>query len=591
MWYGRHASSWALLLVVGSARRARSSAVELVYFALLIGGLIFIHEFGHFALAKVFGVKVLTFSIGFGPKLLRLRGRETEYCLSVLPFGGFVKMLEEGKGAGPIPPEDRSRTFEAQSLYKRVLIVVAGPAMNLLFPILLYGAVFLEHRSLPPAVVGVVFPGMPAEGKLQPGDRVEAIDGDEVRTYPDVQRLLSGKAGRAVKLVVTREGRELEVVLTPVRVARDREREIEESADVLGFLPGLPAPTVGVPATDSPAYRAGLRSFDRVVSVGGTRISTMEELTQLLSANRGATVTLSYLRPVPVLAQGGLFDLAVMEPGVATLTPLPRPAPVEGGVLRERDVLDRVGIESSEMFVAFVPEGSSEWKAGLRAGDRITHLDGKPQRLWLAMKDELKRGASQMRELRWTREGEPKRGFFQLRREGWQDEYGQSYERYVFRTTSWAPRHVELVPNPNPVLYALRSAIEETGSVIRFISVGFVRILQGKISLRSVSGPITLYDVAGQAGAKGTTYFVWAMAVISINLGLVNLLPIPVLDGGHLVFLGLEALKKRPVSMRAREIASLVGMSMLALLMLLAFKNDVERRWELILGQLRDLFG
>lgn len=566
--------------------------MDLAYFALLIGVLIFIHELGHFAFAKFFGVKVLTFSIGFGPKLLRFRGRETEYCLAILPFGGFVKMLEEGKGAGPIPPEDRRRTFEAQALWKRILIVLAGPAMNLFFPVVLYTSVFLEHRALPPPVVGVVFPGMPADGKLQPGDRIEAIDGNPVATYPDVQRLLAGKAGSRVTLVVTRDGREIGVEVLPVRVARDREREIAEDADVLGFLPGLPAPVIGVPTVDSPAYRAGLRTFDRIVSIGGRRVTSMQELVQILAANRGDTVTLSFMRPIPVGGEGGLFDLAVMEPGVATLTPSLRVASVsEDADVRAKDAVDRAGIETSEMYVAFVPEASSEWKAGLRPGDRVTHLDGVQQRLWLAMKEDLKRGASQMRELRWTRDGEQKRGFFQLRREVWQDEYAQNYERYVFRTTHWAPRSIDLVPNPHPITYAVRSALEETGSVIRFLSVGFVRIAQGRVSLKSVSGPITLYDVAGQAGAKGTTYFVWAMAVISINLGLVNLLPIPVLDGGHLVFLALEAIKKRPVSLRAREIASLVGMSMLMVLMLVAFKNDVERRWEVIVGQIRELFG
>jgi regulator of sigma E protease len=566
--------------------------VDLAYFALLIGGLIFIHEFGHFVFAKLFGVKVITFSIGFGPKLLRVRGRETEYCLSVLPFGGFVKMLEEGKGRDPIPPEDRRRTFEAQALWKRIVIVLAGPAMNLLFPVVLYTSVFLEDRSLPPPVVGVVFPDMPADGKLLPGDRIEAVDGVPVATYPDVQRLLSGKAGRHVTLVVTREGREIGVELSPVRVSRERERDFEEAADVIGFLPWLPAPVIGVASVDSPAHRAGLRTFDRIVSVAGRRISTMQELVQLLAANRGDTVQISFMRPTPFTADGGFVDMAVMEPGEAMLTPAARAAGTpEDAAGRAKDVLDRVGIETSDMYVATVPEASSEWKAGLRPGDRITHLDGVPQRLWLAMQDDLKRGASRMRELRWTRDGEPKRGFFQLRREVWQDEYAQSYERYVPRLGHWAPRAVELMPNPSPITYAVRSAMEETASVIRFLSVGFVRILQGKVSLKTVSGPITLYDVAGQAGAKGTTYFVWAMAVISINLGLVNLLPIPVLDGGHLVFLALEAVKKRPVSVRSREIASLVGMSMLVVLMLIAFNNDMARRWDVILGQIRELFS
>src|SRR5205814_513023 len=127
-------------------RDVRRSAVpvDLLYFVLFISILIFIHEFGHFAFAKLFGVKVLTFSIGFGPKVLKVRGKETEYCIGVLPFGGFVKMLEEGKAEQPILPEEKHRTFEAQPLWKRVVIVLAGPAMNLVFPVALYTSVYLE---------------------------------------------------------------------------------------------------------------------------------------------------------------------------------------------------------------------------------------------------------------------------------------------------------------------------------------------------------------------------------------------------------------------------------------------------------------
>src|SRR3954470_11656640 len=108
--------------------------MDLLYFVILISALIFVHELGHYPWAKVFGVTAITFSIGFGPKILRLRGKETEYCVGLLPFGGFVKMLEEGKATEPIPPEDRPRTFEAQALWKRVVIVLAGPAMNVIFP-------------------------------------------------------------------------------------------------------------------------------------------------------------------------------------------------------------------------------------------------------------------------------------------------------------------------------------------------------------------------------------------------------------------------------------------------------------------------
>jgi regulator of sigma E protease len=202
------------------------------------------------------------------------------------------------------------------------------------------------------------------------------------------------------------------------------------------------------------------------------------------------------------------------------------------------------------------------------------------------------RGANRMHELTWTRGGDPMAGTFQLRSEQWEDEIGQRVENYIFRTTHWAPNAPDAyVPNPHPLVYAIRRGFEETGSVIKFIGVGFVRILQGRVSLSAVSGPITIYDIAGQAGAKGTTYFVWAMALISVNLGLINLLPIPVLDGGHLFFFVVEWVRRRPLSLRVREVASLVGMSVLFLLMLLAFKNDVERRWDVIVGQLREIFS
>ncbi len=186
--------------------------VDLLYFVLLVSSLIFIHESGHFAFAKIFGVKVLTFSIGFGPKIVRIRGKETEYCVGLLPFGGFVKMLEESKRSEPILPEERGRTFESQALWKRIVIVLAGPAMNVFFPIALYTSVYLEDTQLLAPTVGVGGPGRPADGKLEPGDRILAVDGE-----PD--RELSGPATTSSALTqaspcscrLERDGKTLEV--------------------------------------------------------------------------------------------------------------------------------------------------------------------------------------------------------------------------------------------------------------------------------------------------------------------------------------------------------------------------------------------
>jgi regulator of sigma E protease len=569
--------------------------VDLLYFVLLVSSLIFIHESGHFAFAKIFGVKVLTFSIGFGPKIVRIRGKETEYCVGLLPFGGFVKMLEESKRAEPILPEERGRTFEAQALWKRIVIVLAGPAMNVFFPVALYTSVYLEDTLLVPPTVGVVVPGLAADGKLEPGDRILRVNGAAIASNHDLNRIVGGLAGKPVRLSVERDAKTLDVTVTPSDEVQVRELDIEEHKGRLGFDPRFPAPVIGIARTNSPAA-AGMRTFDLITSINGRRIDRFIDLVDMLSDNRGDQVVVSYLRPVDVpRAMGGLCDLGVLEPGAATLTPLPRTPgaalPVSESA-RAADVLERTGIESADMYVAFVPEASGEWLAALRPGDRITTLDGEPQRLWRMFEDKLVAGKDRRHLLQWTRDGVAMAGEFTLRKEAWDDEFGQHYERYVFRTDHWLPMAPDrLVQNPHPLAYALRQGLDETASVIRFISVGMLRLVQGRVSLSSVSGPITMYDIAGQAGAKGTTYFVWAMALISVNLGLINLLPIPVLDGGQLLFFLYEAARRRPLPLRIREVASLVGMVMLVLLMLVAFKNDVERRWDVIVSQVRELWS
>src|SRR5688572_25635308 len=180
--------------------------MDFVYFIILVSSLIFVHELGHFLFAKAFGVRVMTFSLGFGPKILRLRGRETEYCISLLPLGGYVKMLEESK-SDFVLPEDRKRTFESLALYKRVLVVLGGPLMNLLFPVLLYFSVFVSDGPFLPPTVGVVLPGHPADGKLFPGDRIMAVDGEEVSTFDELKRIIAKNPGKTLRFKVFRADR------------------------------------------------------------------------------------------------------------------------------------------------------------------------------------------------------------------------------------------------------------------------------------------------------------------------------------------------------------------------------------------------
>lgn len=555
--------------------------MDLLYFVVLVSALIFVHELGHFAWAKVFGVKVITFSLGFGPKILRFRGKETEYCIGLIPLGGFVKMLEATTN-DPVLPEERHRTFESQALWKRIVIVVAGPAMNLIFPIALYFSVFMGQKQLLPPTVGVVLPGHAAEGKLVPGDRILAVDGTEISTFAELSRIVRKSPGRELELRVFRDYGYVDVTVTPEETIEKHELDIVERVGRLGILPSLPRAVIGVPDPDSLAYRAGLRTFDMITQVGGRPIERFVDLEAAFRGNHGENTPVTYLRPQPISgALGGLADMAVFEAKVANLAPDPTPG----------DLYARTGIELADLYAAVVPDPALR-KAGLMPGDKVTDLDGEPLAAWSTFRERLLAAPDQPHTLGWMREGRRMSGTIQMRREQWEDEYGQHFDRYVMRTQHWIPFAPEqLIENPAPFRYALRSAVEETMDVMRFISIGFLRLVEGRISLSSLSGPITIYDVAGEAGARGTDYFVWVMALVSINLGLLNLLPIPVLDGGHLLFLAIEAITRRPVPLRVREVASLIGMSLLFLLMGVAFKNDVERRWDVIVGQVRDIFG
>ena len=192
--------------------------MDLLYFVILVSSLIFVHELGHFAFAKIFGVKVLTFSLGFGPKILRLRGRETEYCISLLPLGGYVKMLEASK-TDIVLPEDKNRTFESLPIYKRIIVVLAGPMMNLVFPVLLYFCVFVTDGPFLPPTVGVVLPGHPAAGKLFPGDRIMAVNGQDVGTFDELKRIVSKNPSKPVRFTVFRDNKQVEVEVTGPRTA------------------------------------------------------------------------------------------------------------------------------------------------------------------------------------------------------------------------------------------------------------------------------------------------------------------------------------------------------------------------------------
>lgn len=686
---------------------------KLVPFIVLIGVLIFIHEMGHFLFAKLFDVKVLKFSLGFGPRLLGFRKGETEYCISAFPLGGYVKMLGEDP-TEEVSPRDRGRAFGDKKLFQRFLIVFGGPLFNLLLPILIYFIYFVSQATLDPSSIGSVIQGTPAwDAGLRPGDRVVAIDGKATLYWEQVQETIAKRPAQEMRLSIERgpEKKRLELSLTPRAVTVPNRLGFTETVGQIGVTANYQGTRVGVADPESPAARAGLRTFDEIVAVDGKRVEKWTDLEALLlgggrptqvapsaaAADEPRPLELTVLRPVD--ARAGFANLVRMRPHTVTFTPEPPGGAAAGllGSLAEgleaastalagalagrvaqasgagdvfahagrvaeaagvgaalelarsslpgvRPLLEQLraaaqrvgragsanlwrraagsvarglarmeeavrlelawpvlhalsrnllrhgfhGVEPAELFVHDVRPGTPAEAMGLRAGDRVVSLNGQGLTLWGEIDQVRRQMPSAELSLAFVQGGALLERRFRQDKKLIVDEFKNEVEQYVFGARGLASRTMdERVRNESRISRALTRSVVQTGEVIAMTALGIAQLIQGKVSFKNVGGPVMIFDIAGKAAKRGWESFLWMMALISVNLGLLNLLPIPVLDGGHIVFIAIEAIKRKPVSMRAREIAGLVGFSLLILLMLFALKNDIERYWQDIVNAFR----
>ncbi len=542
---------------------------------LLLGGLIFVHELGHFIVAKVLGVKVLRFSIGFGPRLLGVRAGETEYVLSALPLGGYVKMAGDDPSEEP-KPEDRGRGFLEQRPSRRFLIAAAGPAMNLVFPALIYFALAIAQNGSPTPGprVGTVAPGSPAaQAGLEPGDRIVSVEApggtpEPVRYFADLRELVSPHPGEPLTFTVLRDGRTLPP-LTIVPAAEKDENPIETTTrGVIGVTPAY-APAVVAPV--APGAAGPLQPFDLVVRAAGKPVAHWGDLKGVLADAKCRPIDLEVVREEPVELPGAVLSTY----GSTRLEAVPTCAEGKPAIA--------VADPGVSTFIATVRPDSPAARAGLRRGDAIATWNGKPigsfrdleplaaqvkpgehVRLTLASgrSVDLVPGARTYVD-EMTREitERPVVGFF-------------PDQRALVSTEALIAEQVLRRTGP---IEAARLAVGHLGEVIRLTVLGIARIVSGHISFKTVGGPIMLFSIAAQAAREGIESFLFKMALISVNLGLMNLLPIPVLDGGHIAACLLEGVTRRPLSVRAREIANLVGIILLVFLMLVVFKNDIVR--------------
>lgn len=416
-------------------------------FIIGLGFLIFIHEAGHFFVAKLFRVRVLVFSFGFGKRLFGFRHGDTDYRVSIFPLGGYVRM------AGDSPEENVAGSpdeFLSKPKWQRFLILFAGPAMNILIAIGFIAALAMvghEEYEYSPYIKSVTA-GMPAQkAGLRAGDRIIEINGETMESYDDVRLTFSMNAGTALKVTYLRNGVRQTTTFTPVN-------EEGEYGPVgrAGVGYGLD-PIVNRVEPNSAALKAGLRSGDRIVSIEGKPVDSMEDFAKISRERIGKPVTV-------VVARG------------SQRIPIPLPVPADA-----RDT---------------------------------------------------------------TRGIVPPTKYFKL----------------------------SLFP-------ALRYSVQENLKMLDLAMTAVSRMVRGRASVKELSGPLSIAKISGDMLRRGPLEFLGLLAMISLQLGVMNLLPIPVLDGGHIMILIIEGIARRDLSLRVKERIQQLGFAVLATLMIVVLYNDV----------------
>jgi regulator of sigma E protease len=424
----------------------------LLAFAFVLGVLVFVHELGHFLMARWHGVRVLTFSLGFGPKLLKVTRGGTEYALSAVPLGGYVKM------AGENPEEQRTGSpdeFLSKTKWQRFQILIMGPAMNIALAIILLWVVLMQGAHVPvfldqPPVVGVVIPDSPAaRANLRSGDRILLVNGRDTQTWDDLDREIGMKADRDVQLTILRDGREQQVSVRPEGKTRYQIGDI-------GVLPDT-YPSIESLVAGDPADKAGLKGSDQIRAINGERVVFSEDVRKIIARNAE--------KPMEMRIRRGGEDQTI------TVVPV------------KRGEIGMIGISIQNETRSFKP--------------------GPLEALNLSVSRNIE------------------------------------YSGLILQTL-WG-------------------------------------LLTGETSPRQLMGPVGIAQISGESAQAGWIALFALMASISLNLGLLNLMPIPVLDGGHILIMGLETIARRDFSMQVKEKMFLAGFVLLMALMVTVVYNDLTR--------------
>jgi regulator of sigma E protease len=537
----------------------------LIPLIILLGALIFVHELGHFLVAKYFGVKVEVFSLGFGKKLLQFKRGDTVYCISLIPFGGYVKMYGENPSE-EVSEENKKVSFLHKPVGQRIAVVLAGPVMNLIFAFVLFFTIAKIGDQKALAIVGQVQPYTEAHAILQPGDKVLSVNNDTIEHWEQYKAALDSAPSDSVEIKFQKNGSEeiktaklqLKTIENPnILSLKERIRTID-GIDVIAI-----GTSVGVGNIESAAYKSGLRTGDRIVKFQDKDIARWYELEAIARTN--TSTSLKFIVERTTADSKTPESLEFILPSEQVVTDL-----------------STIGIEKPDLYVGVISPDSAADKAGLKIGDKFVKINHVTLTHWVDLTNNVKTysketGPLNIKILRDGKELDLAITPSILAQENpLTGKTEESLKIGVGPVMTMAPPLTEAFPAKS-LLEGFRTGIHETNTWVVSTAVGFVRLFQNRVSTKSIGGPIMIGQIASESFKIGLIPFLKIMAIISINLFLINLLPIPVLDGGHLVLFTIEAIKGAPVSLKKVAIAQQIGFFILLFLMIFAMFNDISR--------------
>lgn len=534
----------------------------IIPFVILISLTVFVHELGHFLVAKYFGVRVEVFSIGMGKKIWKRRYGDTEYAISLFPIGGYVKMFGDELGA-EIEAEHKASSFVHKPVMQRIGVVLAGPIMNLVFAFILFVliAVFGDLQKAP--VVGDISEQTEAFAVgFRSGDSILSVNSQAVRTWAEAQSIFDQSIGKEVTLKVVRHGGGEEVLrFTPKSIPNNELLSLnKEMGSVAGLTNLTPGPGFGVSDQNSWAYKAGFRTGDFISKFNGKEVKFWRDAEDLILNSKPP-----YKVTVMRAGAKGEFESVDLEIQLALTG----------------TTLATLGLERGELFLRKVMPDSPAQKAGLQEGDKLLEIQGQSISSWDLVNDTIKgfKAEDKVIAVKFARAGEVKSVAITPQMTTTETAQGLVEDRFVIGIVPWL---FQGVPEVTTVQYglgldALSRGLERTWEVTAMTVLSFVKLFKAEISPKNIGGIISIGIAASRSFEMGLGQFFSMMGTISISLFILNLLPVPVLDGGHMVFYTIELIKGSPLSLRKMELAQRFGIVVLMSLMVFALFNDFTR--------------